>query len=198
MSYEDDYIDYVAEHRTGFLGGLAHEGLQHLTSLGIIGLETGAQMAKKLKPAEEDFDDVHGPFKRSRKTQKRKTRKQKVTQFAKAYGMGRKKLKQVLQRTKNETKADLKEANVNLYTRLLGLQEEIRQLTPNPFIWKTADGRHLRPSEMDEQHLRNTVSFLQRKLTVAFGSVRFLQQTAWMVEALNEMFKECKRRGYEV
>lgn len=37
MSYEDDFIDWVAENRTGFLGGLADEGARELREVGIFG-----------------------------------------------------------------------------------------------------------------------------------------------------------------
>lgn len=75
---------------------------------------------------------------------------------------------------------------------------EIAKLRAQAFRWRSADGRMLTPNEMDEAHLRNTISFLQRRLVYAFGNSAYLDQTAHHVEALNAMLKEAKTRGLRV
>lgn len=77
---------------------------------------------------------------------------------------------------------------------LLLLKRRLKQ----PYVWRTRDGRRIDITQMDEGHLRNTVCFLQRRLSVLFGSATYLQDTAHLVEALDAMFKECKRRGIDV
>ncbi len=67
-----------------------------------------------------------------------------------------------------------------------------------PFMWRTRDGEWMLPSQMDEQHLRNSVSFCQRKLSSLFGSVSYLETTTDLVRALYEFLKEAKKRGYRV
>lgn len=75
---------------------------------------------------------------------------------------------------------------------------EINKLRGAAFRWRTRDGRTLAPSEMDESHLRNTISFLQRHLVYAFGNVTYVDETASRVEALHEMLKEAKARSLRV
>lgn len=69
---------------------------------------------------------------------------------------------------------------------------------PKPFYWRCADGRTLHPKEMDESHLRNSISFLQRRLTHQFGTATWLNRTTYHVQALHEMLKEADRRHIDV
>jgi hypothetical protein len=66
------------------------------------------------------------------------------------------------------------------------------------FYWVTQDGRSVRPSGMDEQHLRNTISFLARRLITQLSQTTWLESTAYFVEALAHMLHEAKRRGLRV
>lgn len=74
--------------------------------------------------------------------------------------------------------------------------EAVKQ--PEPFRWKTADGEQLAPAQMDEQHLRNTISYLQRTLVHDFGVARFIARTEFKLVALSEMIKEASKRGFQV
>lgn len=93
-------------------------------------------------------------------------------------------------------------AELETYQRHIRSQEtrisELRAQVPAPFIWTTAEGQRLTPSQMDEQHLRNTICYLQRNLTHKFGTIRYLQTLANNVRALWEMLEEAKIRGLEV
>ena len=82
------------------------------------------------------------------------------------------------------------EENERLRTKVKELSQE--------FLWYPADGPPLRPREMEESHLRNTISYLQRVLTRQFGSVRYLSQTEKMAHAFWIMLREAKRRGIDV
>lgn len=75
---------------------------------------------------------------------------------------------------------------------------ELSMLRRSEFVWQTGDGRCLKPLDMDESHLRNTISYLQRRLVHEFGTAKWLQRTATHVEALHEMLKEASRRGIKV
>jgi hypothetical protein len=68
----------------------------------------------------------------------------------------------------------------------------------NEYIWTTAFGDRLPVSKMDEGHLRNTISFLQRKLVFQFGQSTYLQRTKPLLEAMLAMLSEAQRRGIEV
>lgn len=77
---------------------------------------------------------------------------------------------------------------------------ESRSLTPkvDEFTWTTRDGVSVKPCDMDEQHLRNTVSWLQRNLVYNFGSAPYLGKLSEKVYAFYKMLEECQRRGIEV
>lgn len=64
--------------------------------------------------------------------------------------------------------------------------------------WTTADGEQMLISQMDESHLRNTISYLQRRLTADFGRVLYLSAIERHITALSEMLKEARRRHIEV
>lgn len=66
------------------------------------------------------------------------------------------------------------------------------------FTWLTRDGERLRPCDMEESHLRNTISYLQRTLVYSFGNARFLAPLDYKVQALHEMLKEAKRRSVDI
>lgn len=104
-------------------------------------------------------------------------------------------------------KAEIKRLNAVIkdYERSFKAQEiklmELRariQLQPLPFRWHPADGPPLAVTDMDEGHLRNTISYLQRILTSKFGSVRYLSSTEEKVHALWQMLKEARSRGIDV
>lgn len=67
-----------------------------------------------------------------------------------------------------------------------------------PFFWRTRDSRVVAPSDMEESHLRNTISFLQRRLVCVFGTATYVDEAAGSIEALHEMLKEAKARGIRV
>ncbi len=82
------------------------------------------------------------------------------------------------------------------------LSEKMRTLQNDsrlqPFVWRTAAGRAMLVTEMDEGHLRNTISYLSRRLVFDLGTKPWLSKIAYSVEALNAMLKEAKSRGIEV
>jgi hypothetical protein len=76
--------------------------------------------------------------------------------------------------------------------------EQRKEEPKSTYRWTTADGRRLAPREMDEQHLRNTICWLQRTLVARFGTAKYLQELAPRVEALHEMLKEAEERNIDV
>lgn len=72
------------------------------------------------------------------------------------------------------------------------------RLAPQEFVWRTSDGRDLRPRDMDDEHLRNCVSYTQRRLASAFGTVKYLRETEKMATAYVEFLKEARGRGIRV
>ena len=57
------------------------------------------------------------------------------------------------------------------------LHDDIAQMhEANKFIWICNDGRRVTPAGMDEQHLRNSISYVQRRLVNQFGTVAYLEK----------------------
>jgi hypothetical protein len=75
---------------------------------------------------------------------------------------------------------------------------EIKQKVEKEFFWTTRDGDRVRPSAMDEGHLRNTICFIQRHLTYKIGTATWLSGLEDRFRAMYEMLKEARRRGIEV
>jgi hypothetical protein len=67
-----------------------------------------------------------------------------------------------------------------------------------PALWTTRDGATIPISEMEDDHLRNTISFLQRKLVASLGHVRYIRDTSNTVKALHHMLTEAERRNMNV
>lgn len=66
------------------------------------------------------------------------------------------------------------------------------------FTWRTKEGVSLKPINMDESHLRNTISYLQRTLVFQFGTTRWMARCEASVRALYEMLKEARRRDISI
>jgi len=71
-------------------------------------------------------------------------------------------------------------------------------LNGDNYRWKMRNGELIAPRDMTEEHLRNTVSFIERMLVHAFGSVPYLDATEERLVALTMMIRECRRRGFRV
>lgn len=100
-----------------------------------------------------------------------------------------------------KTIAELRQEQDESRELIITMTKEIDSLktpTVSPFVWVSADGRRLKPREMDEEHLRNTICYLQRILVAKFGTVRYLSTTTTWVQALWEMLKEARNRGLDV
>lgn len=66
------------------------------------------------------------------------------------------------------------------------------------FVWTTAGGERVRVTDMDEGHLRNTISYLQRRLVYLFGTVTWMMPVRSTLKALAAMLDEAERRGLQV
>jgi hypothetical protein len=77
------------------------------------------------------------------------------------------------------------------------LQEEL-ELRNEPFVWRTMDGVQVTPNAMDEDHLRNVVSYTQRRLMKAMLESTWLSGAAKYARAFYEFLAECERRGIDV
>lgn len=75
---------------------------------------------------------------------------------------------------------------------------KIRQMMPKPFMWRTQDGQLISPTKMDEQHLRNAISYLQRRIVHLSGTSTYLSTLLPSYEALHYMMKEALERGYQI
>jgi hypothetical protein len=73
-----------------------------------------------------------------------------------------------------------------------------RENGEGPFVWIMRDGQPIRPSAMEEGHLRNTICFLQRHITYKVGTATWLSGLEDRFRAMYEMLKEARRRGIEV
>jgi hypothetical protein len=67
-----------------------------------------------------------------------------------------------------------------------------------PFRWTDSQGHKWAPKEMTEQHLRNTISFVTRRLAASILSAPYLDSLSHWFEAQHYLMKEAKRRGYRV
>ncbi len=75
------------------------------------------------------------------------------------------------------------------------LQSRLKQAE---FWWTTREGERVKPKDMTESHLRNTICWLQRRLAYGFGTLRWLSSIAPSAHAFHEMLSEAERRGLEV
>jgi len=66
------------------------------------------------------------------------------------------------------------------------------------FLWVTRDGRYLRPDEMDESHLRNCVSYTQRRLQKQMLEAVDLGTLEHLARAFYEFLRECRKRGLRI
>lgn len=79
------------------------------------------------------------------------------------------------------------------------IEDKVAQLERKyEFFWATSDGRQVRPCDMDAGHLRNTISFLARRLITLLSQSTWLEPTGRFVEALAHMLHEAKERGIKV
>jgi hypothetical protein len=76
--------------------------------------------------------------------------------------------------------------------------DQLQQKIGKEFVWIMRDGQPIRPSAMDEGHLRNTICFLQRHITYKVGTATWLSGLEDRFRAMYEMLKEARRRGIEV
>lgn len=102
------------------------------------------------------------------------------------------------QRREIERLKDMLAVEDNTVTRLTKSLEEVHRRVPKPLVWTSADGARTAVTEMDEQHLRNTICYLQRTLVLKFGHVRYLSTLTSNIKALAAMLDEARQRGFEV
>jgi len=69
---------------------------------------------------------------------------------------------------------------------------------PQPDMWKTADGRVLRVVDLEGGHLRNAISYLQRRLVHKFGEALYLAPLESMISNMGMLLREANRRGYNI
>lgn len=121
-------------------------------------------------------------------------KKRKHPLQAKLTRIGRETIVQ-LRREVAELQEDLrttKRLNLKIHLRNKELEAQHR------FIWRTKEGRVVRPREMEDEHLRNTISYLQRTLVFQFGTTRWMARCEETTRALYEMLKEARRREIQV
>jgi hypothetical protein len=116
-------------------------------------------------------------------------------------------LRQLVIEQENQVK-DLQAQNERLLRRVVTLQTEARKLEDEaaeadnppaePFQWMTKTGEKIAPCEMDDDHLRNTISFLARGLATDLSRAAWLNPLQYKLQALFEMLKEAEARDIEV
>lgn len=78
------------------------------------------------------------------------------------------------------------------------LFDRIQSLDSPKFFWVTRDGTAIKPSDMSTEHLRNCVSYVQRRLTRDCGSVAYLGKLEGLARAFYEFLREARKRGIDV
>jgi hypothetical protein len=78
------------------------------------------------------------------------------------------------------------------------LLREDREAVRLPAYWRSSDGRVIQIKDMDDGHLRNTVSFLARRLATGLGAAPWLGPFQSMTLHLATLLAECERRGFRV
>ena len=68
----------------------------------------------------------------------------------------------------------------------------------DPNYWRTGVGIYTHVSDMSEEHLRNTVSYLARTQARALGVNPFLHTLQHTLAQFSALLAECKRRGIQV
>lgn len=66
------------------------------------------------------------------------------------------------------------------------------------FVWRTRDGRQIPVTEMTDEHLRNAISWAQRRLVHELGTSRWLSSTKLLARAFYEFVREAEQRGMSV
>lgn len=67
-----------------------------------------------------------------------------------------------------------------------------------PRLWRAGDGTIYRIPDMEEGHLRNTVSYLARRLAGGLGNAPWVSRFKSTALYLVAMLAECERRGLHV
>jgi hypothetical protein len=98
----------------------------------------------------------------------------------------------------NQMQRDLELQVENIAQRAQEELDRLREQVEEPFVWRTADGVDMVPQEMDEEHLRNCVSYTQRRLVKKIGESTWLSDSMHFARAYYEFLKECERRGIRV
>jgi predicted component of type VI protein secretion system len=91
----------------------------------------------------------------------------------------------------------LKELEPRIHAAVEKALKEETEWKPKP-LWTTGTGQQIRIDEMDEGHLRNTISFLQRRIVSQFGKVTWLSEMRDMLASMVAMLDEAKKRGIRV
>lgn len=76
-----------------------------------------------------------------------------------------------------------------------------RHMVENPTgkpTWKTRDGQTLLIEQMEEEHLRNAISFVQRRLVAEFGRTPWIETIHPLLKSMDNFLTEAKRRGLRV
>jgi len=95
----------------------------------------------------------------------------------------------------------MEEMRANLTTEIKKtLEDEIKRnkARSTDYLWTTGAGQHIPVSQMDDDHLRNTICFLQRRIYYSFGTAVWLADVLQRLEALVAVLKEAQRRGIRV
>src|SRR3954454_25272322 len=67
------------------------------------------------------------------------------------------------------------------------MAELVKQEQMAKFVWTTASGDVVQPKNMDEDHLRNTISYLSRRLISDLGRQAWIHKLHYFVKALDAM-----------
>ncbi|MFI5223778.1 MAG: hypothetical protein ACHQX3_05950 [Nitrospirales bacterium] len=135
--------------------------------------------------------------------------------LGKLYGMGKKRRKKIVIRKKKIRKSikslerqiqresarilDFQLRIVEAENQVIQRDRTIAQLRASKIpMWKTGVGEILRVTDMEEQHLRNAISFCARRLIGRLSSTVYVDELTTYIEGLANLMTEAKRRGFRV
>lgn len=124
------------------------------------------------------------------------TKKKKVIKKKRKPFVSRAKLQQMIANLKENyeilcaSHEQLQKDNAKLHQ-----DDRMGQLRPN---WTTAEGEVIPIRQMDEEHLRNTIFYLFRRMFKEFGTITYLDHTKRHLLNLVALMEEAERRGMRV
>lgn len=142
-------------------------------------------------------------LRRKKEAKEQQERHKKLVEFAKAYGVDPTQLDNMVKRIVDQTKIseEMREQAEGRFRRGLPFTQEHQvppTFEPEEFRWKCGDGRVIPVTQLEDDHLRNAICWVSRRLVMKIGTTTWLESIIYEAEAFAQVLHEAKRRGIRV